>query len=410
MELTEKADKKFKWSAIPEFCGKWLAAALFLMILAQTAHLLFRGEAYCPNEGCRIVDEQSPLSPIVTNVGGLLYFAILFLLFRAARKRPEGGGAARFLLAPCLLAGMAAEGVLSIFQVQTSAFCAYCCTILAGLFLINLCLGKRQALNAIFTFCGVAVAAFLLTSPKGEGPIAAAQSIRAGTQFVKTGPEGSDIRYFFFKESCKYCKPVLDELMQDNNATLRLNPLAELKKMEFPEATPQSVFVPEANRIFLRGLGINSVPVLLVQRANGSMSLYMGVSQIGEYLQEGVSEVAPGTPAMNKAPAPAADDLEPIDPKSGEPMPQQSEPAAEQKPEDSPPSPPAAPSEAQTPESGQPADPPGADPAETQSATTENSATPESAGQAGQTSSQSVETPGLPPTDKDSCSIDKDCN
>ena len=41
MELTEKADKKFKWSAIPEFCGKWLAAALFLMILAQTAHLLF---------------------------------------------------------------------------------------------------------------------------------------------------------------------------------------------------------------------------------------------------------------------------------------------------------------------------------------------------------------------------------
>lgn len=379
MELTEQADKKFKWSAIPEFCGKWLAAALFLMILAQTAHLLFRGEAYCPNEGCRIVDEQSPLSPIVTNVGGLLYFAILFLLFRAARKRPEGGGAARFLLAPCMLAGMAAEGVLSIFQVQTGAFCAYCCTILAGLFLINLCLGKRQALNAIFTFCGVAVAAFLLTSPKGEGPIAAAQSIRAGTQFVKTGPEGSDIRYFFFKESCKYCKPVLDELMQDNNATLRLNPLAELKKMEFPEATPQSVFVPEANRLFLRGLGINSVPVLLVQRANGSMSLYMGVSQIGEYLQEGVSEVAPGTPAMNKAPAPAADDLEPIDPKSGEPMPQQSEPAAEQKPEDSLPSPPAAPSETQAPESGQ-------------------------------TSSQSVETPGLPPSDKDSCSIDKDCN
>ena len=147
-----------------------------------------------------------------------------------------------------------------------------------------------------------------------------------------------------------------------------------------------------------------------MHRANGSMSLYMGVSQIGEYLQEGVSEVAPGTPAMNKAPAPAADDLEPIDPKSGEPMPQQSEPAAEQKPEDSPPSPPAAPSEAQAPESGQPADQPGADPAETQSATTENSATPESAGQAGQTSSQSVETPGLPPTDKDSCSIDKDCN
>ena len=27
MELTEKADKKFKWSAIPEFCGKWLAPA-----------------------------------------------------------------------------------------------------------------------------------------------------------------------------------------------------------------------------------------------------------------------------------------------------------------------------------------------------------------------------------------------
>ena len=58
MELTEKADKKFKWSAIPEFCGKWLAAALFLMILAQTAHLLFRGEVYYPNKNCLTRSEE----------------------------------------------------------------------------------------------------------------------------------------------------------------------------------------------------------------------------------------------------------------------------------------------------------------------------------------------------------------
>ncbi len=268
--------------------GQWLSAAALLLIAAQTAYLLIQGESYCPTAGCKIVEEQSPLSPLLTNAGGLVFFAVLALLFLGLRRR--GAGFSRDLLGPLLLAGIAAEGVLFTFQYQTGFFCLYCCTILAAVVLLNLFLGGRQAMRALFVFSAVVLASFLLTAPKGidaaAGVRAVQQNIDAGTLARREGPAGAEIRYFFFAEDCSHCKAALTALMQDHTAGLRLNPLLPLQDLKLPRLAQQPDFNPEANRAFLTGLGIKTVPVLLVrQQDTGGMQIFLGAEQILAHLR-----------------------------------------------------------------------------------------------------------------------------
>lgn len=272
-----------KWRSFCEFCSKWLTGLVFLTILAQICYMFFKKEPFCPNDGCKVVETllPLPLSPEIMNGVGLAYFGLLFLLFRSARKHPEGG-IARALLPPFLLAGMAAEGVLSMFQYQNGTFCLYCCAILGTLLLISLFWGGRQMLAALFVFGGVCTASYFLVQPKTL--IMPRSGIESGTFALKAGPKGSETRYFVFSESCRHCKSVLTALLRDESATLRLNPLAAPQRLELPGTAPQKDFAPEANLAFLRALGIDSVPVLLVQREDGGMTLHEGVNQISAYL------------------------------------------------------------------------------------------------------------------------------
>lgn len=270
--------------------GRWLSAVTLLLIAAQTAYLLVQGESYCPTTGCKVVEEQSPLSPLIMNAGGLVFFAALLLLFLALRRRE--GGMVGAVLGPLLLAGIAAEGVLFAFQYQTGFFCLYCCTILAAIALLNLFLGGGQGLRALFVFAAVFLTSFLLTVPRGldavAGQAAVRQDIDAGTLAWREGPAGAEKRYFFFAEDCSHCKAALAALMQDpkHKATLRLNPLAPLQELELPGLEQQPGFRPEANRIFLASLGIKSVPVLLVQDS-GAMQILLGAEQILAHVRGG---------------------------------------------------------------------------------------------------------------------------
>ena len=118
------------------------------------------------------------------------------------------------------------------------------------------------------------------------GQVAVRQNIDAGTLAWREGPAGAEKRYFFFAEDCAHCKTALAALLQDRNASLNLNPLAPLQELELPSLALQPAFTPEANRAFLTGLGIKTVPVLLVrQQATGTMQILLGSEQILAHLQ-----------------------------------------------------------------------------------------------------------------------------
>ena len=288
--------------------GQWLSAATLLLITVQGTYLLLQGKSYCPTEGCKIVEEQSPLSPLIMNAGGLVYFVIVFMLFLRLRRR--GDGVTKDLIEPLLLAGIAAEGILFTFQYQTGSFCLYCCTILAVVVLLNISLGGRQSLRALFVFAAVFLASFLLSVPKGLS--AAIQGIDAGTLAYREGSAGAEQRYFFFAEDCGHCKAALAALMQDRHANLRLNPLAPLEQLELPGLAVQPAFAPAANRAFLAGLGIKTVPVLLVrQQETGAMQIFLGADQIMAHVRASGQDSGGQSQQPSQASTPETDFLIP---------------------------------------------------------------------------------------------------
>ncbi len=291
-------------STYPAVWGQWLALLTLLVIAAQSGYLLILGESFCPTAGCVIVEQRSPLSPLFFNGVGLAFFALLFILLVWARRR--AGTAAAVLLSPLVLAGMAAEGVFFGFQYQTGSFCLYCCAILAAVALLNVALGRKQSLRALFVFAAVLLATLLLMVPKGED--AAFQPVDAGTFALKAG-QGGEERYFFFAEDCAHCKSALAALMADDKATLRLNPLASLQRLALPGLEHQANFAPEANRAFLAGLGIKTVPVLLVRyKDRDSLRVLLGEREIVAYVR-GTGESRPerGVSGQTQSAAPPTD-------------------------------------------------------------------------------------------------------
>ena len=88
--------------------ASFLALAAALLTAAQSAFILLRGDAFCLNEGCRVVEDLTRVPPLAVNLAGLVFFLTLFVGLRASgslwRRLPR-------FVAPLLLAGLAVEGV-----------------------------------------------------------------------------------------------------------------------------------------------------------------------------------------------------------------------------------------------------------------------------------------------------------
>lgn len=288
--------------------GGWLALLALLVIAAQSGYLLTQGESFCPTSGCAIVEERSPLPPLILNGAGFAFFALLCVLFVGVRR--HGGGVVAALLGLLLLAGMAVEGVLFTFQYQTGAFCLYCCALLAAVGLLNAGLGWKQGLRALFVFAAVVASTVVFMAPGGQGQ--AQRSIEAGTLALKQG-RGGEERYFFFAEECTHCKSALTALVQDNGeATLRLNPLAPLRQLALPSGVErQPDFTPEVNQAFLAQLGIKTVPVLLVRQEGSDMRILLGEREIMAHIRGKAASRPEAEPRQGESFAPPTDFLIP---------------------------------------------------------------------------------------------------
>ena len=53
-----------------------------LVIAVQMCMIIFRGDAVCLNEGCKIVERLTTISPFYFNMIGLVYFVILLMVIR----------------------------------------------------------------------------------------------------------------------------------------------------------------------------------------------------------------------------------------------------------------------------------------------------------------------------------------
>lgn len=253
----------------------------FLITGAQTLLIFFKGDAFCLNEGCEIVESLTVVPPLFFNLAGAVYFLIVFRCFA------KGRNGARFWLNSgrlLLLSGMAAEGVLVSFQYYVAqVFCSYCLVVFSIICLMTVLAGMRQIFAGLFVFCAV-LAAFssLQFSPAGSSN----EIVLDDGSFAKLEGDGRDGNmYLFYSATCVHCEEVIATLDKEFQCPIRFNPVGEVEELAVDGAVRSSGYLPEVNVRYLKNLGIREIPVLAVQKG-GETRILRGKTLILDYLDE----------------------------------------------------------------------------------------------------------------------------
>jgi uncharacterized membrane protein len=255
-----------------------------VLTVVQAFSILIQGQTICFNTSCAIVDNLTTVSPLYFNIAGFLFFQALFWCFLWGRDGSENWHKLARLL---LLAGLCAEAVLIFFQYSiATVFCSYCLVVFAFIVVLTVLSGLRQILYGVVLFSAVTIACFGLQFREGAGSGA---SLDSGSIAMLTGQQKEAKIYLFFSSTCVHCENVIEALKQDNNCTIRFNPVERLEAFDFPGVEHFTEYNPAVNLNFIKSLSIKEVPVLVTSDQQKTFVL-KGEQQIREYLDASCRE------------------------------------------------------------------------------------------------------------------------
>jgi len=256
----------------------FLASALTAV---QAFSIYIKGQTLCFNSGCAIVDSLTTVSPLYFNIAGILFFQTLFWCLLWGRDGSEHWHKIARLL---LLAGLCAEAVLIFFQYSIAmAFCSYCLCVFAFIVLLNILSGPRQVLRGIVLFSAVLTACFSLQFRSAAG--SSGVSLDAGSMAMVAGDRKEVKIYLFFSSTCAHCEKIIETLREENNCTVRFNPVERIEKFSFPGIESFTEYEPEINLNFMNSLSLTEIPLLVAIEQHNTLIL-RGEKQIREYLSQ----------------------------------------------------------------------------------------------------------------------------
>ena len=246
---------------------QWISLLAGAIITLQVAFILAKGEAFCLNDGCKVVEKLTIIPPLFINLAGLLYFIVLFCASRWAKPRSGGSIDRPGLL---LLLGLAVASVLLSYQIfVTRAFCSYCLVIFAIIIALNLLSGWRQIRFAV-PLLGAVLASFAVLNFSPASLLALkSESLASGTYAVRKCAEPAKKLYFFFSSDCPHCKNVLSVLENCNSCEFHFNPIDKKQVLALSGLEYNPSYSSSLNRVILSMLDISTIPVLLVQNPDG---------------------------------------------------------------------------------------------------------------------------------------------
>jgi uncharacterized membrane protein len=271
--MSAKRDRLIQWFSV-------LAGAF---ITLQIAFILAKGEAFCINDGCRVVEKLTIVPPLYINLAGLLYF---IALFSASRSRRNGSGSSLDRLRLLLLLGLAVEAVLLSYQVFViRAFCTYCLVIFAIIIALNLFYGWQQIRIAV-PLLGAMLASFAVLNFSPASLLALkSETLASGTYAVRKCAEPAKKLYFFFSSDCPHCKNVLSVLENCNSCEFHFNPIDKNQVLAISGLEYNPSYSPSLNRVVLSMLNITTIPVLLVQNPDG-LTFIKGEEGINRFVRQ----------------------------------------------------------------------------------------------------------------------------
>lgn len=259
-----------------------ISFAASILIGIQILIIIFRGEAACLNQGCKVVENLITIPPLYFNLVGFFYFQTVCWLFFLARQK---GNLLIDLSRLFLLTGVAAEGLLISYQIYVAeALCAYCLILFAIVLLLNALAGWKQFIAGISILSGI----IIISSMLSYGPTALLskqQTINSGTYGTRTCVNPKKELYLFFSADCPHCKNVIQALEGCSSCNFHFNPIEKLDNFDLKGTKRAASYDPELNKLLLKLLGIDSIPVLLEKNQSG-FSIIKGEKQIIHYIQQ----------------------------------------------------------------------------------------------------------------------------
>ena len=260
---------------------QWVSLIAGGLITLQIGYILSRGEAFCLNDGCRVVEKLTAIPPLYINIAGLLYFILLFSTSRWSEVRSGNRLEQPRLL---LLLGLAVEGVLLSYQIFViQIFCSYCLAIFAIILLLNILCGWQQILFGLPLFSATVASFAVLNFSPASLLALRSDTLASGTYAVKKCAAPAKKLYFFFSSDCPHCKNVLALLENCNNCEFHFNPIDKNQTLAIPELEYTPSFNPSLNRVVLSILNISTIPVLLVQNNDG-LTFIKGEESINRFV------------------------------------------------------------------------------------------------------------------------------
>ncbi len=271
-----------------EKTARIIALVASFVVTVQIGMILVTGSAVCPTEACKIVEELTTIGPLGLNLIGVFYFLTLFGVLHWAGGRKDKRLSWVGLL---LLAGLAAEMVLFSFQlIVVKAFCLYCLFIFAAILFLNILYGKKQILAGM-AVAGAILIGFSLVNFK---------TVQSSTNFTldegvfgsRTCAAPTKELYLIFSDECPHCLEVIKALEECNSCNLHLNPIEEVGDLEFEGIVKRDHYSPYINRQILSIMGIDKIPVLLVEHTDG-FQFIQGERRIIDYVRHACFQSEP---------------------------------------------------------------------------------------------------------------------
>ncbi|MEA3385555.1 MAG: hypothetical protein U9Q89_03790 [Thermodesulfobacteriota bacterium] len=243
----------------------YLSLLACVVTITQALLIVFKGDAFCVNKGCRIVEALTLIPPFYFNLLGAAYF---FAIFCAAITTKYRSGT-EYLLRIVLISGLGAEGILLGYQTfVANAFCSYCLLIFLLVVILNSFMGLRQLALGLVTVVTQLVMFSLLNFDAAKDPLHGL-TLDNGTYTVRRCSDPVKQLYLIFSEDCPHCYKVIEALEGCTRCEFHFNPIKKISSDLLPGLNANNKYLPEINTAALKILGIDSVPVLIAKDHDG---------------------------------------------------------------------------------------------------------------------------------------------
>jgi uncharacterized membrane protein len=258
----------------------YLSLLACVIIIAQALLIMFKGEAFCVNEGCKTVEALTLILPFYFNLLGAAYFFAVFCTALITKQR----SGTEPLLRIALISGLAAEGILLGYQIfVANVFCSYCLLVFVLVIILNSLMGFRQLTLGLVTIVVQLVMFSLLNFDTAKNPLRGL-TLDNGTYAVRRCSDPVKQLYLIFSEDCPHCYKVIAALEGCARCEFHFNPIKKISADLFPGLSPNDKYLPQINTAALKILGIDTVPVLIAKDHDG-LTFIEGEQNIINYIQ-----------------------------------------------------------------------------------------------------------------------------